>query len=225
MTVISQQSANITWKSTESRPTKAQGTLANIVISEPKYALNYINIIETSILSWHTIVIAATSVQQHLMLWRNTKQVCMRDVFWIATSATLPQPGWGTWVITKKSVNAVISYDCKECEYKTINKESAKKHRESAHEGVTYDCDQCDHKAKSKEYAKLHKASVHEYIVHFCDLCDYSAKWKSNLDIHIKRVHKKEFKSYQCDICEYSAKYPLLLRAHKEKEHEDNIWL
>ena len=46
----------------------AQGTLANIVISEPNYALNYINIIETSITIWHTIVIATTSVQQHLML-------------------------------------------------------------------------------------------------------------------------------------------------------------
>ena len=54
-----------------------------------------------------------------------------------------------------KSIHGV-KYNCNQCDFKSRNRRTLKRHALSAHNGVKYDCDQCDYRASKQQALTQH---------------------------------------------------------------------
>ena len=98
-----------------------------------------------------------------------------------------------------KHSGIVEYFNCTECEYKSVYKQSVKDHM-NKHSSEKFECNLCHAMLNSKAILRLHKRSVHENMkLHKCVSCSKSFGEKHVLQIHIKAIHEK-VKDYKCTV-------------------------
>ena len=85
-----------------------------------------------------------------------------------------------------------VEMKCNQCDYKTVNKQHLKVHKESIHQGITYPCSLCGYLGTIKQSLKEHERSKHGLWKLNCDLCDETFSERLPLRDHMKTVHGTE---------------------------------
>ena len=124
--------------------------------------------------------------------------------------------------VPKREQRKKKCYDCKECDFKTEKRQTAKCHYRSVHLGIIYFCGEagCSYKGTQKGSLKIHKERVHEKIRKQCMYCEHKAYV---LRYHVMRKHPEKVKIYACDKCHYRADSKKMLQRHmisKDRKHD-----
>ena len=113
-------------------------------------------------------------------------------------------------------------YNCKQCDYKTININHLNCHVNAVHLKLRpFKCEKCPSEFSQKSSLKSHFRNYHGENagkIHKCKECQKTLSTPLALRRHYSEVHEKN-KKYKCDICDYQFTQKGNLKTHKETVH------
>ena len=105
-------------------------------------------------------------------------------------------------------------FNCELC-YKKFGQSSGLHYHLLTHRVGRFECKECDYKALTKQTLERHLLTHLGVKPHKCDSCEFSTARKSNLTVH-QRLHSGE-KPYACTRCSYKAAQSPHLTLHMRK--------
>lgn len=129
--------------------------------------------------------------------------------------------------------NTDRNWECKQCDYKTTNKDNLFKHVWIAHTVNTDDpatCRICNKKLASEYYNRKHFLITHyegiseEHAI--CSECGFLAKTSKHLTSHMKHTHGivSDANPFHCEWCLQKFSTQARLDVHTEKLHPEKFW-
>ena len=119
---------------------------------------------------------------------------------------------------------------CDQCEYRTNNPTSLKRHIESVHL-KKYVCSECKgdfssdfalkgHILRKHEDTELGKITIRDNKdkIYNCNQCEFKTQWPKGLQDHIDKKHDKEILS--CNLCDYTTTMPKEFDKHWGYRHD-----
>ena len=119
---------------------------------------------------------------------------------------------------------------CDQCEYRTNNPTSLKRHIESVHL-KKYVCSECkgdfssdfalkEHILRKHEDTELGKITIRDNKdkIYNCNQCEFKTQWPKGLQDHIDKKHDKEILS--CNLCDYTTTMPKEFDKHWGYRHD-----
>ena len=112
-------------------------------------------------------------------------------------------------------------FECNICDYKTNYDRNLKLHKDSVHLGLKpYECDKCEKTFTQNTHMKTHKNRVHNENPMICDHCTETFSERKLLDRHKAIKHQiGEVNRYKCDQCEYTTIHAIVFKDHVKNQH------
>ena len=107
---------------------------------------------------------------------------------------------------------------CDFCPFKSKNKNSLKKHKDSVHDKKQLSCKSCEFTSTQNSTILTHTKTVHQNIFFSCDQCKVKYPKKSTLQHHMEVKHGNG-DMYQCDECPKRVNHKYTLQVHKTNHH------
>ena len=109
---------------------------------------------------------------------------------------------------------------CDVCPYKSKDKHSLKKHKDSVHDKKQLSCKSCEFTSTQNSTILMHTKTVHQNIFYSCDQCEVRYPKKSSLQFHMEVKHGNgNSDEYQCDECPKKVNHKYTLQVHKKNYH------
>ena len=122
-----------------------------------------------------------------------------------------------------------VSFDCKQCDFKTNNKNDLTSHVKNWNKENSlkvHKCDICGKIVKSSQYLRSHDLKVHggQRDRYKCNKCDFTSYRKDSVAMHEKAIHLK-IKAFKCETCskEFAAKKILVTTYQNNSRWHESI--
>ena len=89
--------------------------------------------------------------------------------------------------------HAIQFYECDNCQFKTRDERTLRRHELSMHKGDTcFKCMECDFVCNRMDNLNRHIMNFHQKesrIIHSCTQCDFKSMYLSSFERHMQRMH------------------------------------